>query len=116
MKKYIFLLFLFTALGVFSSRLGLAGLPFEKTWTATGGDGEFGWYLTYEFHGGEYTLEGYPPLWESGSYSVVLAEGNSYTVLLEPDGESGDLMKFTLLEDGTLVMSGYSATDGTTFN
>ena len=115
MKKYILLLAVLLVLCLGLSRAGYGGLPFEGTWTATGGDAEFGWYKTYTFKGGEYTLDAYPPLREMGEYKVLWSTDNRYTVLLEPlEGEAG-LAEFVMLEDGTFSFRNYMTTGGLTF-
>ena len=115
MKKYLLALILLTGFCLTLSQLGLGGLPIEGTWNATGGDGEFGWYLTYDFRGGEYTLEGYPPLEESGTYSVLYVDDDTYTVLISPAGQDPYLSEFRILEDDSLMMSSYSTTGGTKY-
>ncbi len=113
MTKYLLLLLLLTGLS-----LRVAQSPLEGSWTASGptGDEALGWTLTYGFDGNDYTLEGYPPLNEKGTYSVILQEEYATTVLLEPEEGQDRLVKFTLLEDGTLFMNDYSTTGGITFS
>lgn len=97
------------------SRLGFGALPFEGTWTSGGGNQNFAWTQTYHLEGGRYSMTGYPPISESGSYSVVLQDGNDYTLLFTPDDSTPSLVRFTMQEDGTLLWSGYKATGGSTF-
>ena len=115
MKKYFFLLVVMTGVLMALSRLGFGKLPFEGSWTTSGGDQNFAWYQTYDFWAGHYTLSGYPPISESGSYSVVMKDGDSYVVLMKkPDG-SDSLLHLALESDGSLLMSSYSATGGSVF-
>lgn len=115
MKKYLLALILLTGFFVTLSRLGFGGLPIEGTWTATGGDNEFGWYLTYNFKAGEYSLEGYPPLSETGSYTVLFVNESTYTVLIDPADAEPYLSEFRILEDDSMVISNYSASGGTKY-
>lgn len=115
MKKYFALLIVMTAVLVGLAEAGIGGLPFEKSWSASGGDAEFAWTQTYRFVGGHYTLTGYPPLSESGTYSVVAKNGDGYVVLMKKSDGSSSLMELTVEADGSLDMRGYSASGGTTF-
>lgn len=121
MKKYVLLLVLLTAGLIWFGRQGLGGLPFEGKWSAGGPIGEadstMAWFKTYDFSAGHYTMEGYPPISESGSYEVVLHEqdeySNSYTLLLTPnqgDPEVGTpyLIEVDLRQDGTMRMGSLS--------
>lgn len=116
MKKYLFLLILMTGLSLTLSRLNLVGADFEGSWTATGGDSEFAWTQTYQFWAGHYTMDGYPPITDEGTYEVILEDENDYTVKLNPATEDPYLMKFILKQDGTLEMKSYASSgEGITF-
>lgn len=108
MKKYILLLVLLTGFCLTLSSLGF-GRDFEGTWTATGGDQELGWTKTYHFGAGQYQLEGYPPLSETGSYEIILQDENTYTVKMEPDSAAAYVAQFVLKKEGTLEMKSLSA-------
>lgn len=45
--------------------------------------------LTWDFRNGQFTLEGYPPLFQEGDYRVVKSDGDTVTLRLV--NQSGDL-------------------------
>lgn len=74
----------------------------EGTWKAGGtvGDGGFNWYVEFRFEGDEYSMNGYPPTEDEGTYEV--SEGfitftseqrgvNTQTFLLSEDGQTLDM-------------------------
>lgn len=128
MKKYFFLLVVLTVGMMTLARLGLSGLPFERSWTAGGPIGDedsmMAWTMTYDFHGGEYSMTGYPPISESGNYSIVLHNkdeySDDYVLMMTP--EAGDpsvsepyLVSITLYSDGTMSLGSYSSSSSMTF-
>ena len=130
MKKtsaYLLVTLLLTVGLMFLARSGVGGLPFERSWTASGslgGDEAMAWTQTYEFAGGAYSMTGYPPIASSGSYSLVMRQNDGYQddyiLLVTPeqgDPEAGDpyLMELSLHNDGSMVMSSYSSYSGVTF-
>lgn len=60
------------------------------TWAASGTlDNEFSWFLEYVFQDGDYTKEGYPPLWEEGEYELSNITDQTYTLMLTPKDSEG---------------------------
>ncbi len=129
MKKYAFLLVLLTGVFVFLSRLGFGGQAFEGHWSASGAIGEadsqIAWYQNYEFWAGTYSMEGYPPISESGSYSVIFHEKDDYSddsILLmtptegDPEVREPYLIELSVYGDGSMSMGSVSSSGGMTFH
>jgi len=84
------------------------GIPvegIEGEWTASGelDDGGFSWFVTYSFYESEYSLSGYPPIEDKGSYEVLEQEENIYTLTLSPENEEPYQLTIELSEDGTTL-------------
>lgn len=80
----------------------------EGTWKAGGtvDDGGFNWYVEFSFKNGEYSMNGYPPTADEGTYEI--REG-SITFTSEQGGVN--TQTFVLSEDGqTLDMGGTNFT------
>ncbi len=80
----------------------------DGTWRASGtvDDGGFNWYVEFSFEDGEYSMNGYPPTEDEGTYEV--SEG-SITFTSTQGGVN--TQTFALSEDGqTLDMGGTSFT------
>ena len=58
--------------------------PFKKIegkWIAAGDQGEgHSWYLEYTFNGKNYNMTGYPPISESGTMKLKVANGDSLLI------------------------------------
>jgi hypothetical protein len=68
-------------------------LPQEKflqgTWRLEGSDGnKNSWFLKWTFDMGSFTLEGYPPLHQEGSYQIISVDGDK--VLIELFDQKGN--------------------------
>jgi len=62
----------------------------QGTWNQSGTLPEgFGWYSKYTFDKGGFTVQGYPPLRQSGSYRILNSKGD--TIELELYDQKGDL-------------------------
>ena len=61
----------------------------QGKWSQSGSAYGFALYSNYTFNRGLFTIEGYPPLKQSGSYRVVSSSGD--TLVLEFDDQKGDL-------------------------
>ena len=61
----------------------------QGKWSQSGAADGFAWYSSYTFDRGSFTIEGYPPLKQSGSYRIVSSSGN--TLVLEFYDQKGDL-------------------------
>ncbi len=128
MKKYLFLLVLLVGGSLGLSKMGFGGRVFEGRWSASGalGDEEssFAWYQNYEFWAGTYSMEGYPPISESGSYSVVLHKQDAYSddSILVMTPTEGDpyvrepyLIELSVHSDGSMSMDSVSSSGSMTF-
>lgn len=93
-------------------------LSFEGTWSVSGEEEGFAWYLRYTFNNGTYTMEGYPPTEATGTYTATELEPNHYTLTLladpteynsDPTSETWDVW---LNDDGQSleVTNGYTYT------
>jgi hypothetical protein len=61
----------------------------QGTWMAAGDLGEgHSWYLEWTFENGKFSVEGYPPLTQTGDYKVTKSEGTTLT--LELTNQEGD--------------------------
>lgn len=115
MKKLILLALLLVACKTEPETVaesGIAGEGLEGTWTVSGelDDGDFSWFATYTFEGENYTLTGYPPIDDKGTYKVLSHEGSTYTLEvspISPDNEDRYQIVVTLAEGGkTLDLNG----------
>ena len=94
---------LFT-LGLFT--LALVGCmhattPIDGDWSISGGEGEESWYTNFSFHNGNYSIDGYPPLYEAGTYAVEADTTSTYTIQFEPTTEIEPYSKTVRIsEDG----------------
>ena len=61
----------------------------QGKWSQSGSDGGFAWYSNYTFNRGSFTIDGYPPLRQSGSYRIINSSGD--TLALEFYDQKGDL-------------------------
>jgi hypothetical protein len=61
----------------------------QGSWQAAGDQGEgHSWYLKWTFKNGTFSVEGYPPLTQTGNYRVKSSIGSSLT--LELTNQKGD--------------------------
>lgn len=83
--KLILSLF-FIALAGISSAAASAPEADEKqiqgTWRIEGSNNGHSWFLEWNFEQGKFTLKGYPPLYQEGSYKIVNTDGNKLTIEL----------------------------------
>ncbi|MBI5052173.1 MAG: hypothetical protein HZB52_02775 [Chloroflexi bacterium] len=61
----------------------------QGKWSQSGSADGFAWYSNYTFDRGSFTIDGYPPLKQSGSYRLVSSSGD--TLVLEFYDQKGDL-------------------------
>jgi len=54
----------------------------QGTWRLDGNNGGHSWFLEWTFERGKFTLRGYPPLLQEGSYRITKTEGNKLTLEL----------------------------------
>lgn len=54
----------------------------QGTWRLEGNNGGHSWFLEWTFAEGKFTLKGYPPLYQEGSYKIVKTDGNKLTIEL----------------------------------
>ncbi|HUQ34217.1 MAG TPA: hypothetical protein VM095_18995 [Pyrinomonadaceae bacterium] len=55
----------------------------QGTWHFEGNDGGgHSWYLEWTFEQGKFTLKGYPPLYQEGSYRIIKSVGDKLTLEL----------------------------------
>lgn len=97
------------ALTIFTVTFWVGRSPIHGKWYASGGDENFAWYINYTFGWGTYTIEGYPPLYEKGRYTIEENDDGSYTLTLYETYESGEVETWewdvTLSEDGETLTS-----------
>src|SRR5215208_4772438 len=77
---------LFIALVGFSVAPTSATAPDDKliqgTWRLEGNNGGHSWFLEWKFAEGKFTLSGYPPLYQEGSYRIIQTVGAKLTLEL----------------------------------
>jgi hypothetical protein len=78
---------LFIALIGFSSAPARSTSPddslIQGTWRLEGNDGKgHSWFLEWTFENGKFTLKGYPPLYQEGSYRIIKTDGSKLTLEL----------------------------------
>ena len=82
----LFLSLIFIALIGFSFAPGRAADSTEKQiqgkWYLEGKNGNISWFLEWTFEQGKFTLKGYPPLYQEGSYRIIKTDGNKLTIEL----------------------------------
>ncbi len=61
----------------------------QGKWSQSGSADGFAWYSNYTFDRGSFTIDGYPPLRQSGSYRIVSSSGD--TLVLEFYDQKGEL-------------------------
>ncbi|MEK7441384.1 MAG: hypothetical protein AAB571_11550 [Chloroflexota bacterium] len=61
----------------------------QGKWSQSGSADGFAWYSNYTFNRGSFTIDGYPPLKQSGSYRIINSSGD--TILLEFYDQKGEL-------------------------
>lgn len=54
----------------------------QGTWRLEGNNNGHSWFLEWTFEQGKFTLKGYPPLYQEGSYKIVQTDGQKLTVEL----------------------------------
>jgi hypothetical protein len=54
----------------------------QSTWRFEGTNGCHSWFLEWKFEQGKFTLKGYPPLYQEGSYRIIKTEGSKLTLEL----------------------------------
>lgn len=103
----------FAILGVslFAWGCTLFSQPFEGQWSASGSENNFSWYTTYTFKQGAYTISGYPPLSEKGTYTITTAVDQTFTLRLQPtqaDPEKTEPyeIEMELSDDGQILQLG----------
>lgn len=110
MKKLLFLtLFLLACTGTTVTNEESSAInELDGTWKASGtvDDGGFNWYVEFSFEDGEYSMNGYPPTADEGTYEV--SEG---FITFTSEQRGVNTQSFVLSEDGqTLDMGGTSFT------
>jgi hypothetical protein len=64
--------------------------PIQGTWRLEGSSGGRAWFLQWKFEQGKFTLAGYPPLHQEGSYRIIKTEGSKLTLeLYDQEGNFG---------------------------
>ncbi len=82
----------------------------QGVWRASGNVGEgLSWYLKYTFKNGTYTMEGYPPILEEGTYTIIKKEkvdatSTMITLQLSVKGEENKEFKIKLLDNGKAII------------
>jgi hypothetical protein len=63
----------------------------QGTWHLEGNDGHgLSWYLEWTFEQGKFTLKGYPPLYQEGSYRIIKSAADKLTLeLFDQKGNFG---------------------------
>lgn len=54
----------------------------QGTWRLEGSNNGHSWFLEWTFTEGKFTLKGYPPLFQEGSYKIIKTDGNKLTLEL----------------------------------
>jgi hypothetical protein len=54
----------------------------QGTWRLAGSNGSHAWFLEWKFEQGKFTLIGYPPLSQEGSYRIIKIDGAKLTLEL----------------------------------
>jgi hypothetical protein len=54
----------------------------QGTWHLEGNNNGHSWFLEWTFTEGKFTLKGYPPLYQEGSYRIIKSAGNKLTLEL----------------------------------
>lgn len=54
----------------------------QGTWRLAGSSGGHAWFLEWKFEQGKFTLTGYPPLSQEGSYRIIKTDGAKLTLEL----------------------------------
>jgi hypothetical protein len=82
----LFLSLIFIALIGFSFAPARAPDSAEKQiqgkWYLEGKNGNISWFLEWTFEQGKFTLKGYPPLYQEGSYRIIRTDGDKLTLEL----------------------------------
>jgi hypothetical protein len=83
----LFLSLFFVALSSLSPAPTAPNLDAEEktiqgTWRLAGTNGRHSWFLEWTFDAGKFKLQGYPPLYQEGSYRIVKTDGNKLTLEL----------------------------------
>lgn len=81
----------------------------QGTWQAAGDLGEgHSWYLKWTFKNGTFSVEGYPPLTQTGNYRVKSSVGSTLTVELtnqKGDWPTDDKTMVILIDKGTNTLT-----------
>jgi len=87
----------------------------EGKWSASGNLGDstdmHSWYLEYNFTGNNYSVTGYPPLSESGTYEVIEEKGDSLNIyfnVINSSPETKSHKEWLVCRDSVLVSGGIS--------
>jgi major membrane immunogen (membrane-anchored lipoprotein) len=82
--------------------------PIDGTWSASGENDGYAWKISYSFESGHYVIDGYPPIHDEGTFSLIESETNTYEVTLTPDEEPDSVytVNATLAEDGEALTIG----------
>ena len=82
----------------------------QGKWSASGNIGDStdmqSWFLEYEFIGRNYSLKGYPPISESGTYEVIQERGDSleiYFNVLMSSPETKSHKDWLVVKDSVLI-------------
>jgi hypothetical protein len=54
----------------------------QGTWRLDGNNAGHSWFLEWTFEQGKFTLKGYPPLFQEGSYRIIKTDGSKLTLEL----------------------------------
>ncbi|MBE2227925.1 MAG: hypothetical protein IAE93_11295 [Ignavibacteria bacterium] len=82
----------------------------QGKWSSSGSTADsidmHSWFLEYEFSGSNYTMKGYPPISEQGTYEVVQERGDSleiYFNVLNSSPETKSHKDWIVVTDSILI-------------
>ncbi|MBN8585169.1 MAG: hypothetical protein J0M37_08735 [Ignavibacteria bacterium] len=82
----------------------------QGKWSASGNIGDstdmHSWFLEYEFNGRNYTMKGYPPISEEGTFEVVQEKGDSlqiYFNVIKSSPETKSHKDWIVVNDSVLI-------------
>lgn len=103
--NYVFTVSLVIVLGSCGSEPRLQG-----KWSASGNVDDstdmHSWFLEYEFSGSNYTMKGYPPISEQGTYEVIQERGDSleiYFNVLESSPATKSHKEWIVVNDSVFI-------------
>ncbi len=107
--KYIANLVITAILGVLLVSCG-SEPKLQGKWSSSGNTADsidmHSWFLEYEFSGSNYTMKGYPPISEQGTYEVVQERGDSleiYFNVLNSSPETKSHKDWIVVTDSILI-------------